>query len=225
MTPSLLPEPFARAFHQRNIRPAPWLKLDVAKTIIFDLGGVLVHLDWDQVCGALETLSTRGAGAVRAELVNGPIVSESMRGDFGTREFQQRLCDRLEIEISYEAFVEIWNRLLRPNQEIVPLVEGLKPGHKLVLASNTDRIHFSYSFEHFPVLHQFDRHFLSYEMGLLKPETAFFDHVLKALNAAPGDCVFIDDRSDNVEAARGVGITSFRFEGVERLQSDLKQFL
>ena len=199
--------------------------MSVEKIIIFDLGGVLVHLDWDQVCGALETLSTLGTGAVRAEVVNGPIVSDSMRGNIGPQEFQQRLCDRLEIEISYEAFVEIWNGLLRPNQEIVPLVEGLKPGHKLVLASNTDAIHFSYSFEHCPVLHQFDRHFLSYEMGLLKPETAFFDHVLKALNAAPGDCVFIDDRSDNVEAARGVGITSFRFEGVEQLQRDLKRFL
>ena len=225
MTPSFLPEPFARAFHQRNIRPAPWLKLDVAKTIIFDLGGVLVHLDWDQVCGALETLSTRGAGAVRAEVVNGPIVYESMRGDIGAQEFQQRLCDRLEIKISYEAFVEIWNGLLRPNQEIVPLVEGLKPRHKLVLASNTDTIHFSYSIKHFPVLCQFERHFLSYEMGLLKPETAFFDHVLRALDALPGDCVFIDDRSDNVDAARRVGITSFPFDNVERLQSDLNQFL
>ncbi len=225
MTPSFLPEPFARAFHQRNIRPAPWLKLDVAKTIIFDLGGVLVHLDWDRVCGALETLSTRGAGAVRAEVVNGSIVSESMKGNIGAREFQQKLCDRLEIEISYDAFVEIWNGLLRPNQEIVPLVEGLKPGHKLVLASNTDAIHFSYSFEHFPVLHQFDRHFLSYEMGLLKPEPAFFQHVLRALDAPPGDCVFIDDRSDNVDAAREVGITSFRFDSVERLERDLDQFL
>ena len=197
----------------------------VAKTIIFELGGVLAHLDWDQVCGALENLSTQGTDAVRAEVVNGPIVAESMRGNMGAQEFQRRLCDRLEIKIPYEAFVEIWNGLLRPNQEIVPLVEGLKPGHELVLASNTDRIHFSYSIKHFPVLHQFDRHFLSYKMGLLKPETAFFDHVLKALDAPPGDCVFIDDRSENVDAAQRVGITSFRFDSVDQLQRDLKQFL
>jgi len=225
MTRRFLPGPFARAFYQRSIQPALWLNLAVAKTIIFDLGGVLVHLDWDRVCGALETLSTQGAGAVRAEVVNGSIVSESMRGNIGPREFQQRLCDRLGIKISYEAFVGIWNGLLRPNQEIVPLVEGLKPGHKLVLASNTDTIHFSYSIKHFPVLDQFDRHFLSYKMGLLKPEIAFFDHVLRALDALPGDCVFIDDRSDNVDSARRVGITSFRFDNVERLQRDLKQFL
>ena len=229
--PANVPEPphgpalFACAFCQRNIRPALWQNLSVEKTIIFDLGGVLVHLDWDRVCGALETLSTQGTGAVRAEVVNGSIVSDSMRGNIGPQEFQQRLCDRLEIEVSYEAFVEIWNGLLRPNQEIVPLIAGLKPGHKLVLASNTDAIHFSYSIKHFPVLHQFDRHFLSYKMGLLKPETAFFDHVLRALDAPPGDCVFIDDRPDNVDAARRMGITSFRFDSVERLQRDLDQFL
>ena len=199
--------------------------MTVAKIIIFDLGGVLVHLDWDRVCWALEALSTRNTDVVRAEVVNGPVVSESMRGDIGAQEFQKRMCDRLDIGISYEAFVEIWNRLLRPNQEIVPLVEGLKLGHKLVLASNTDAIHYSYSIKNIPVLRQFDRHFLSYEMGLLKPETAFFHHVLAALDAPPGDCVFIDDRSDNVDAARKVGITSFRFDGVEQLQRDLEQVL
>ena len=105
---------FCRAFCQGNIRPALWLNLAVAETIIFDLGGVLVHLDWDRVCGALETLSTQGTGAVRAEVVNGSIVSDSMRGNIGPQEFQQRLCDRLEIEISYEAFVEIWNGCCDP---------------------------------------------------------------------------------------------------------------
>ncbi len=50
------------------------------KTIIFDLGGVLVHLDWDKVCAPLTRLSGQTYDSVMAEVQNGPIVELSMLG-------------------------------------------------------------------------------------------------------------------------------------------------
>ena len=52
----------------------------MAKTVIFDMGGVLVDLDWEQVCAPLANLSPKNADAVRREVVNGPIVKTSMTG-------------------------------------------------------------------------------------------------------------------------------------------------
>jgi len=61
-----------------------------------------------------------------------------------------------------------------------------------------------------PVLRYLDRCFLSYEMGLLKPDSAFFHYILRSLQIGPTDCVFIDDRPENVDSARALGITALR---------------
>ena len=193
----------------------------MVKTIIFDLGGVLVHLDWDAVCGPLQRLSEHGAEFVRSEILNGPIVLESMKGAIGPDEFHRMMCEKLGIEISYKDFIDIWNRLLRSNESISPLVEELKPEYALILGSNTDQIHFPYSVQHFPVLKHFDRYFLSYDMGLVKPDPEFFLKILHDLAVSPESCLFIDDRPENVASAREVGITALQFVGIQKLRRDL----
>jgi putative hydrolase of the HAD superfamily len=62
-------------------------------------------------------------------------------------------------------------------------------------------------------------------MRLLKPDPAYYWSLLDTLDVPAGDCVFIDDRAENVEAARGVGISSIRFMSVAQLERDLKTFL
>jgi putative hydrolase of the HAD superfamily len=197
----------------------------MTKIIIFDLGGVLVHLDLEGVCSSLAQLSDQGTGYIRDEIINGPSLKLSMRGLIGPVEFHESLCGKLGIDVSYDDFAAIWNGLLKTNEGIIPLVERLKPAHRLVLASNTDEIHFPYAVQHFAVLHHLDRYFLSYEMGLLKPEPALFLNIFESLGIAPDDCVFIDDTAENVESARSVGIAALQFGGVGKLQTDLAAIL
>ena len=197
----------------------------MAKTVIFDLGGVLAHLDWDGVCSRFGELSGREDEFVRREIMNGPIVRSSMLGRLGAHDFHQVLCDKLGVDLGYEDFVDIWNGLLSANETIVPLVGQLKSGHRLVLASNTDVIHFKHSSDNFGVLRLFDHLFLSYEMGLLKPDPAFFHYVLRALDTPAADCIFIDDRAENVESARAIGITALQYECDGQLQTDLNTVL
>ena len=197
----------------------------MAKTIIFDLGGVLVHLHWDRLCESLAGLSSRSIDFVRSVVINGPIVAECMRGALKPLDFQHKLCDKLGIEITYEAFADIWDLLLSPNEGINPIVRELEKGYRLVLGSNTDPIHFAYSLEQFAVLKHFDRFFLSYEMGLLKPDPAFFLEILHRIDMPPCDCLFIDDRPENLNSARTTGIAALVFEDNEKLQTDLAGLL
>jgi putative hydrolase of the HAD superfamily len=74
-------------------------------------------------------------------------------------------------------------------------------------------------------LENFERFFLSYEMRILKPDQRFYKHMLKTLAIPAGECVFIDDRVENVESARSVGIMSLRFVSVDRLERDLETIL
>ena len=197
----------------------------MAKTLIFDLGGVLVDLNWDRVCAPLVELSNKKAGDVLREVSEGPQVRLLMLGQLSSTEFHKTLCERLGIVLAYEDFISVWVRLLTANEEIVPLVERLKDNHRLVLASNTDEIHFTYSVQHFGVLSNFDQHFLSYEMGLLKPDPEFFLRMLRDLGLPPTECIFIDDVIENVESARSLGITALHFQSNEGLQTVLAALL
>lgn len=197
----------------------------MAKIIIFDIGGVLVHLDWDAVLTPMTKLSSKGAAAVRREVVNGPTVKESMLGRINPRQLHVNLCGSLGVELEYPEFLSIWVRLLRANQEILPLVERLKSGYTLALGSNTDEVHHTYCEQHVPALAQFDESFLSFRMGLLKPDPQFFRYILSKLGASPNDCVFIDDTAENVESARGLGMTSLLFTSNDDLQKSLTAIL
>ena len=195
----------------------------MVKTIIFDMGGVLVDLEWDSMCTRLQAHS--GLADVGSEVINGPIVMSAMLGELTPHAYHEALCEKLDASLSYQEFIDVWNSLLSANEDIVPLVERLKSDHRLVLGSNTDPIHFPYAVEKFPVLKNFEQYFLSYEMGLFKPDPAFFHHILQTLDTPAAECIFIDDRAENVEAALSVGITAFHFDSVGQLEEDLRTVL
>ncbi|MFR3313439.1 MAG: HAD family hydrolase [Alphaproteobacteria bacterium] len=57
-----------------------------------------------------------------------------------------------------------------------------------------------------------DKIFVSYELGLLKPDKAIYQSVLEKLNAKPEEVIFIDDKRENVEAAKSLGINGIVFD-------------
>ena len=193
----------------------------MARTIIFDLGGVLVHLDWDKVCASLTGLSDLSYDAVMKEVLNGPIVEASMLGHLTPDEFHRSLCAKINIDVPLNRFIDIWNGLLSTDEDMAALVAKLGVDHNLALASNTDATHFAFSTENFGVMQAFEQNFLSYEMGLLKPDPAYFHHVLYGLWASPANCIFIDDSPENVRSARNLGIIGLVFKSIDELKSDL----
>ena len=194
--------------------------------VLFDMGGVLLHLKWDRLCASLAEHSARDPSTVRAETANGPIVLASMRGELSPFEFYEVFSSKLGLDTTYDEFIEIWNCLLEPNEAIDPLIaELLKEGYYLALASNTDRIHFAKAMDCVKTVPLFERYFLSCETGLLKPDPNFFTAMLGDLGVLPEDCVFIDDTQPNVEAAKKLGIAALHFRGVDTLRRDLRMVL
>lgn len=191
------------------------------KTIIFDIGGVLVDTDYDKVCQPLAQLSGLDVAGVRNVVDGGPVVQAAMKGLIGAGELHEGVCRELGIDLGYEEFCEVWTGLLSLNQGIMPMIESLEPRYNLVLASNTEPIHWSYCARNYDVLNYYHRRFLSFEMGLIKPDPEYFHRVLGGLGASPEECVFIDDRQENVDSAKSVGITAVRFTGNDSLQAEL----
>ena len=90
--------------------------------------------------------------------------------------------------------------------KMVEFIKELKPKYKIALFSN-----FTSDLDHllqnvFNIYHLFDNVFNSSLMKLAKPDPASFKHVIKELGIKPEEAIFIDDRTENVDAANGLGI-------------------
>ncbi len=87
----------------------------------------------------------------------------------------------------------------------------LRGRYRLAIGSNTDELHYTRSLELQPSLEDFDDVLLSYELGRCKPDPQFFVLGLRKLGVQSDECVFIDDRPDNVAAASSLGITGLHY--------------
>ena len=68
---------------------------------------------------------------------------------------------------------------------------------------------------------RFDVLVWSYQLGIAKPAPAIYRHALSLLGTLPEETLFIDDKRENIEAARALGIRSIEFSTVEQLRADL----
>ena len=189
-------------------------------TVIFDLGGVLVWTRWDRVTNPLAEMSGLTPDRVTEEIEK-EVGYDFMLGKVDRAEFYRRVRGCLRLNLDRETFFALWNSIIVPNEEINGLVERLKERYRLVLASNTDVLHYARSLDVQEALHFFDHALLSYELGLRKPDPAFLRLGLEKLPIPPEECLFIDDRMENVEAAKTIGIAGIQFVSTQQLESDL----
>jgi 2-haloacid dehalogenase len=75
---------------------------------------------------------------------------------------------------------------------------------------------------HFPFLNRFDGYVVSGELGIKKPDPAIYLHMLSKFKLKPEEAFFIDDRLENVQAARALGIRSHHFENAHALRLELR---
>lgn len=114
------------------------------------------------------------------------------------------------LSLSFEQFAEGWQAVfvaLRP--EVISIMQKLRAeGHRVVVLSNTNRLHCNYWPQHYPeVAAAADHMYLSQDLGMRKPEARIYQHVLSAENIPAEQAVFFDDVEANIVAARIEGIT------------------
>lgn len=73
----------------------------------------------------------------------------------------------------------------------------------------------------FKWIHDFDVLVWSYQLGIAKPDPAIYKHTLDQLQTAPEETLFIDDKYENIQAARALGMQAIQFSSVEQLRSSL----
>ena len=151
------------------------------------------------------------------------------RGSIDGTAYWQRVAEAAGVEIAPARIASliatdtgIW---MRANPIMMEWVRALRNhGLKIAILSNMP-IEISTHMRHYaPWFRDFDYVCFSAEVQLAKPEAAIFHACLKEVGSKPGECLFIDDRVENVEAARALGMHAARFVSVEELAVDIRPY-
>ncbi len=193
------------------------------KAIIFDLGRVLVHFDFQRGYRALEGLCPYAAAEIPGRIFPAELVRRFETGLIGPRDFYAEFSKLLDLTIDYSRFCEIWNCIF--TEALLPesLLESLAARYRLVLLSNTNPIHFESIRAAFPhLLRHFHRMVLSYEVKAMKPQPEIYRAAIEAADCRAEECFFTDDILQYVEAARELGIDAVQFESREQIERELR---
>ena len=188
------------------------------KNIIFDLGGVLLNLDFNRTYDALRNLGIDKPEEI-IRLGHGSVILRAHEsGKITDEEFVQSLKKLSPVPVNDSDIINAWNMLLLDfPKDRIEWLRGLKKKYRLFLFSNTNGIHVA----HFRKMYSdaygnavFDDHFekayYSHIAGLIKPDLEAFHLVVRENNLAPEETLFIDDTLANVEAARQAGLKALQ---------------
>lgn len=188
------------------------------RTILFDLGNVLVHFSHEQMCRQIGELAGREPDDVRRQLFDSGLLRELECGRLTEDEFRDRLEAALRTRMPLPELRQAASDIFTLNAPLRPMLDDLKRrGLRLVLLSNTSRTHFDWVRANFDVMQPFDELVLSFEVGAVKPEEAIFRRALEAIRCRPEECLYTDDIAAYVERGREFGLRGEVFTTAERL--------
>ncbi len=192
------------------------------KTIIFDMGRVIIPFDFQRGYDRLAPLCKYPAADIPPRLRTCDLVSRFESGQIEPQAFVQEFSRLLEFDIDYEQFCDIWSGIFLPDT-LVPeaMLAGLRQRYRLLLLSNTNAIHWDAVQQRYPALGHFHHHILSFKVGALKPLPQIYEAALAQADARPEECFFTDDILAYVEAAQTHGIDAVQFESGEQSAREL----
>lgn len=193
------------------------------KAIIFDLGNVWVDFDHMISARKISSLSQKKPEEIFELFFDSGITSQFEEGRISPRDFFSRLQKMLDLKISYDQFIPIWNEIFFLSDRNIKthnLAKLLKQKYTLAMLSNINVLHFEYLTAKFPVFQIFNKIMLSYQLHLRKPDHKIYKKVLKILNLNPQDVIYIDDRHELTKEAEILGIRSFHFQDPDKLKED-----
>jgi HAD superfamily hydrolase (TIGR01509 family) len=190
--------------------PAP----DGIRAVLFDLGGIFVHVRMERGFADLRrAFPALTEAALRKACLAPDLLGAYEKGRVSTADFHAEINRRLGVRIPFEAFRSAWQNVFDPNPPMIGFLRGLPPRFTPYALSNTNALHVDFISSRFDILNRFAGRVYSHETGFAKPEREIFERALAVADAKPEECLFVDDLERNVRAAETLGIPSHHFRG------------
>lgn len=187
------------------------------KNIIFDLGGVILNIDYDLTIKAFTTLGIPDFKALYSQAAQNHLFDRLDKGHIDTQGFIDEILEITGTRITKNDILNAWNAMLLDlPKERVTLLEELKKDYRLFLLSNTNEIHIpvyndiledSHGFR--DLAHIFEKQYYSFEIGMRKPDVEIYEYVLKENSLKAEETLFIDDSKQHLEGAAKAGLYTY----------------
>lgn len=176
------------------------------KTVVFDLGKVLVDFDFSIAARKVMKRSLRPPSPIAALTHFSPLVCQLERGEINERQFFAEVQAVTGYQGTFEDFAPEFSDIFTEIPEMIAAHARLRAaGVPTYILSNTNTLAEGHLRRHNPFFANFDGYIFSYAVKAMKPEPAIYDAVEKMCGFKGQEIIFIDDKAENVEAgiARG----------------------
>lgn len=192
------------------------------KAIIFDLGGVILNLRYENTLDKFAEILNKPVAPFYTKKEQTSLFDDYEKGLITSQEFRLGIRELLNEEITDDQIDEAWNAMLLDlPKERVEMLKTLKGKYRIFLLSNTNEIHINAfneivnntlgdDFGDFKQL--FEQAYYSYEMGDRKPHPSIFDFVVEKNKLDKSTTLFIDDSIQHVEGAKKAGLHAHHLE-------------
>ncbi|MES2591246.1 MAG: HAD family phosphatase [Bacteroidota bacterium] len=187
------------------------------KNIIFDLGGVLLNIDYSSATRAFSLLGIDNFDKLFSQAQQSHLFDLYEKGQVSSEVFRNHIKSCFSKPIDDSTIDKAWNTMLLdfPPKRL-RLLEQVKKTNRTFLLSNTNDIHMqhinAYLQKDFGIADlsaHFEKVYLSYQVGMRKPDAEIFELVLSENKLDPNETLFIDDSIQHIEGAKKLGIHTY----------------
>lgn len=201
------------------------------KTVIFDLGNVIIDVDSTHTEHKLQRLGIERASEIFTVQEQNALCDRFECGHVSPEEFIQSLSDySSHDDVDHQAIQHAWeSMILHTTEERLNTLKELRDRYRVLLLSNTNQIHYDHINRLFAERYQiecldtlFDKAYYSFQVGMRKPMPDIFLHVLEDQSIDAHETVFIDDLAKNIDAAKACGIQTWHAQDLDKIWSDVR---
>jgi len=193
------------------------MKLADFDTIIFDLGGVVINLDYEKTTKAFEALGLTNFNDLYSQAAQSGLFDAFEKGECSVQYFINKVLDYLPTGTQANQVVEAWNAMILDFPvENLELLKRLQTEKRTFLLSNTNEIHIQKVHHQLQqvseekTLHPyFEKVYFSSDIGMRKPNSEIFEFVVQEQGLNPARTLFIDDTEQHILGAQKVGIQTY----------------
>ena len=203
------------------------------RTVIFDLGGVVITLAPEQAVERFRALGLQDAEKRLDSYTQSGIFGDVEHGLITPEEFRTEFSKLVGREVTHEECAYAWQGYAKevPQRNLDALQRLRKEGYRVLLLSNTNPFMMewvespAFDGQGHPVSYYFDHCYLSYQMKLMKPSEDIFRAVLRNEKTFASECLFVDDGARNVATASQLGLRTFCPENGENWTEKIYEYL
>ena len=191
--------------------------MDNIKNIVFDMGGVLLTLDHERAVNRFLEIGVDNARDLLDPYHQKGIFLDLEEGKLSREEFYEAIRKNAGKNIPDKDIDYGWMGFITENPEYkLEMLEQLKEKYNLYLLSNTNPIIMSwtrssdFSAKGKGIEEYFHKLYLSYEIGVTKPDRAIFDYMISDSGLIPAETLFIDDGTANIEMGKLLGMNTYQ---------------